>query len=120
MLLQEFRKPLLLYFHHIYFRNSFCYRIDKPTEVLDMNILVLVGPLVENLTFSTPLALTKFQKILKLVSIFRLPFSKPFWNNLNYVSTSNISRSYEGLPQLDFYSVPMPPSHRVALTRSSL
>ena len=52
MLLKDFREPLLS-FELIYFRNSFCYRIEN-------KILGHVGPLGKNLNFLSPLGLPEF------------------------------------------------------------
>ena len=59
MLLKDFREPLLS-FDVIYFRNSFCNRIERIAEVLRYKILGHVGPLGKNLNFLSPLGSLKF------------------------------------------------------------
>ena len=53
-------------------------------------MLGFIGPLGKTSLFRLPWDWMKFQKILIFLYVFKLPFSKPFWNGLNYVSTPNI------------------------------
>ena len=55
MLLQDFREP----FELIYFRNSFCYRIENSWG-FRYKILGHVGSLEKNLNFLSPLGWLKF------------------------------------------------------------
>ena len=68
--LEDFREPLLS-LQYIYCKNSFSYKTETNLSFVSF----------ENAQIS---------KILNFLFIFKLPLSKPFWNNLNYASTSNI------------------------------
>ena len=49
----------------------------------------IVGPLWKNVTSFVSLGIDEISEIFSFVSIFRLPFSKPFSISLNYAPTSN-------------------------------
>ena len=57
MILKDFREPLLS-FQLIYFRNSFCYRIENSLG-FRYKILDHVGPLVKNLNFFVSLGIAE-------------------------------------------------------------
>ena len=88
MLLKYFVQPLLS-FELIYFRNSFCYRIDNSWGFRH-KILGHVSPLGKNLNFFVSLGITEILGFSELSVYTKLPYSKPFHNTLNYVSAANI------------------------------
>ena len=73
MLVEDFSEPLLSLRTET--NRSFKYET-----------LSLVCPLGENLTFFFSLEIAEFN----FPFIFKLPFSRPFWNSLDHASTSNI------------------------------
>ena len=92
MLLKDFREQLL-FFELIYFRNSFCYRIEN-SRGFSYKILGHVGLLGKTLIFLSPLGSLKFEDFLSFLFILKLSYSKPFHNTLNYSSAANIEEAF--------------------------
>ena len=88
--LQYCREPLLSSKLKIISEITFVIE-QRPIKVFfKCEISDLIGPLGKNLNFLSLLGLLELHNFLNFLFIFKLPFSKPFWNNFNYVSTSNI------------------------------
>ena len=88
MLLRYFKEQSLL-FELIYFRNSFCCRIENSCS-FRYKVLGHVGPLGKDRNFLSPLGWLKFLDFLSFLFILECSYSKPFHNTLNYASTGNI------------------------------
>ena len=88
MLLEDFRGPWLS-FELIYFRNSFCCRIENSWG-LRYKSLGHVAPLRKSLYFLSPLVSLRFEDFLSFLFVLKLSYSTPFHNTLNYASTANI------------------------------
>ena len=85
MLLKDFRESLLSF---ELMHSEIPFVIEQTS--FKYKILSLVGPLGTNLTFLSPLGLLRFQGFPSFLFILKLSYSKPFYTNLNYVSTSNV------------------------------
>ena len=85
------REPLLS-FELIYFRNSFCYRIEN-TWGFRYKSLGHVGPLGKNLNFLVSLGMAEILGFSELLFILKLSCSKPFHNTLNYLHLLQILKT---------------------------
>ena len=86
MFMKDFREPSLS-FELMYFRNSFCFRIENIWSFRH-KILCCVGLLGTNFIFKISLGIA--WDFVGFLFILKLSYSKPFYSTLDYASTANI------------------------------